>query len=311
MTESLNTPSPSGDEQRVEMIARVIEPWSWAQKDRAAGGYTTLGIEEHITTSLAKARAILALLPVVGEREALIYTICPFIREWSCGEEIDPTCDKCPAIVATEYGDGVQACRRSAEKCADAVLAALHALAQPQQQREDVQPVAWTVRKANFDTEYPVESQFEVLCPDGKWRGVVAVNVDDARCTIMQQWTEEQPVPPPLPDSAGAGGVERDDFRWLIEAPGQRYLAVQRLHMSDNFEWTTDHDKAIAFRSEEQADALMMAVRQMDRELCNVRTGVDKHGLFSFEATLGNAWAREHGWLARSPHSGKSDGREG
>ncbi len=51
------------DDERVEMIARVIEPWSWLQKDRAAGGDVTLGIQEHITDSLAKARAILALLP--------------------------------------------------------------------------------------------------------------------------------------------------------------------------------------------------------------------------------------------------------
>lgn len=90
------------------------------------------------------------------------------------------------------------------------------------------------------------------------------------------------------------------DFRWLIEAPGQRYLAVQRLSMSDNFIWTTDHDKALAFRSEAQADAMMMAVRQMDREIDSLRN----HGklswgtLFAFETTLGNAKATEHGWIA-------------
>lgn len=83
------------------------------------------------------------------------------------------------------------------------------------------------------------------------------------------------------------------DFRWLIEAPGQRYLAVQRLNMSDNFEWTTDHNKALAFRSEEQADALMMAVRQMDRQMNSF--GNEK--LFAFETTLGNAKAVEHGWI--------------
>ncbi len=83
------------------------------------------------------------------------------------------------------------------------------------------------------------------------------------------------------------------DFRWLIEAPGPRYLAVQRLSTSDNFIWTTDHDAALAFRSKEQAEALMMAVRQWDREL----HGFDK-GLFAFEATLGNAKAVEHGWLS-------------
>lgn len=80
------------------------------------------------------------------------------------------------------------------------------------------------------------------------------------------------------------------DFRWLIEAPGPRYLAVQRLRMSDSFEWTTDHDKALAFRSQDQADALMMAVRQMDRQF-------QQGSLFGFESTLGNAKAVEHGWI--------------
>lgn len=83
------------------------------------------------------------------------------------------------------------------------------------------------------------------------------------------------------------------DFRWLIEAPGPRYLAVQRLRMSDTFEWTADHNRALAFRSEEQADALMMAIRQMDRQ----QNDFDK-GLFGFEHTLGNAKAVEHGWMA-------------
>lgn len=82
------------------------------------------------------------------------------------------------------------------------------------------------------------------------------------------------------------------DFRWLIEAPGARYLAVQRLSISDNFEWTTDHSRALAFRSQEQADALMMAVRQIDRQI----NGFDK-GLFAFEVSLGNARAVEHGWI--------------
>lgn len=80
------------------------------------------------------------------------------------------------------------------------------------------------------------------------------------------------------------------DFRWLIEAPGARYLAIRRMSMSDTFEWTVDHDKALALRSKEQADALMMAVRQMDREYAG-------GSLFAFEATLGNAAAIEHGWM--------------
>ena len=82
------------------------------------------------------------------------------------------------------------------------------------------------------------------------------------------------------------------DFRWLIEAPGPRYLGVRRLTvaMSDEFEWTADHNKALAFSSQEQAGSMMMALRQMDRTYC-------KGALFAFEATLGNARPVEHGWM--------------
>ena len=80
------------------------------------------------------------------------------------------------------------------------------------------------------------------------------------------------------------------DFRWLIEAPGPRYLAVQRLSITRDLEWTADHNKALAFRSQEQADDLMMAVRQLDRLFCSGR-------LFAFEVTLGNARPVEHGWM--------------
>lgn len=82
------------------------------------------------------------------------------------------------------------------------------------------------------------------------------------------------------------------DFRWLIEAPGQRYLATRRLGV-DEFFWTQDHNLALAFRTQEQANGLMMAVRAMDRSV----NGFDK-GLFAFEATLGDAKAVEHGWMA-------------
>lgn len=85
--------------------------------------------------------------------------------------------------------------------------------------------------------------------------------------------------------------MNKSDFRWLIEAPGTRYLSVQRLTHSNNFKWSTDHNEALAFRSEEQADALMMAVRQVDRDCC-------KGELFAFEASLGNAKPVEHGWVA-------------
>jgi hypothetical protein len=89
------------------------------------------------------------------------------------------------------------------------------------------------------------------------------------------------------------------DFRWLIEAPGARYLAVKRLTSGSFFEWTANHDKALAFRSEEQADDMMTALRHMDRE----HDSYQNHGnlswgkLFGFEPMLGNAKAVEHGWL--------------
>ena len=89
-----------------------------------------------------------------------------------------------------------------------------------------------------------------------------------------------------------------DDFRWLIEAPGLKYLAVQRLKSSATFEWTADHNSALAFRSELQADSMMAALRQMDR----LHDSYENNGklswgkLFAFEPTLGNAKAVEHGW---------------
>lgn len=97
------------------------------------------------------------------------------------------------------------------------------------------------------------------------------------------------------------------DFRWLIEAPGQRYLAVQRLSMSENFHWTTDHNKALVFRSQDQADALMMAVRQVSRDYGKPDTTFG--GLFEFESSLGCARAIEHGWLneERDLKNGETD----
>lgn len=96
------------------------------------------------------------------------------------------------------------------------------------------------------------------------------------------------------------GDWEKPDFRWLIEAPGPKYLAVQRLTSSTNFEWSADHNKALAFRSEVQADDMMAALRQMDR----LHDSYENHGklswgkLFAFEPTLGNARAVEHAWAS-------------
>ena len=74
------------------------------------------------------------------------------------------------------------------------------------------------------------------------------------------------------------------DYRWLIEAPGTKYLAVREIAHSHTFHWSGEHDKALHFRTEAQADGLMMAVRQLAPEL------------FGFAVTLGDARAVEHAW---------------
>jgi hypothetical protein len=77
--------------------------------------------------------------------------------------------------------------------------------------------------------------------------------------------------------------ARKDDFRWLIEAPGQRYLAVRKLAVHE-FHWTQDHNKALYFKSQEQADLTMMALRDL------------MPSLFGFAVTLGDARAAEHAW---------------
>lgn len=91
---------------------------------------------------------------------------------------------------------------------------------------------------------------------------------------------------------------EADDFRWLIEAPGTKYLAVVRFDPSTHFEWTNDANKAIAFRSKEQCDDVLDALRQIDRTLEGRENGgkLSWGKLFAFEPTIGNARAVEHGW---------------
>lgn len=79
--------------------------------------------------------------------------------------------------------------------------------------------------------------------------------------------------------------VEKSEFAWLIEAPGPKYLATRNLGKYE-FYWTAEHDKALRFYSEAQADVTMMAVRESEPHL------------FAFEAVLSNARAVEHGWVA-------------
>ncbi|MDE2096623.1 MAG: hypothetical protein KGL39_05195 [Patescibacteria group bacterium] len=80
------------------------------------------------------------------------------------------------------------------------------------------------------------------------------------------------------------------DFRWLIEAPGPNYLSAYNVAMSHEFYWTRDANKALAFRNKDQADAVMMAVRQL------------APSLFTFALQLGDAKAVEHGFLENPSH---------
>lgn len=75
------------------------------------------------------------------------------------------------------------------------------------------------------------------------------------------------------------------EFRWLIEGPGPHYLGVRELVGRYGFHWTTDHDAALQFCSQAQADMTMMAVRHQCPDL------------FAFEPMLSNARATEHGWM--------------
>lgn len=75
-----------------------------------------------------------------------------------------------------------------------------------------------------------------------------------------------------------------EDFAWLIEAPGQHYLAARAV-AGHKFHWTHDHGAALRFCSEEQADIAMMAIRELDPEL------------FGFAKMLGEAKPVEHAWI--------------
>lgn len=144
----------------------------------------------------------------------------------------------------------------------------------------------------NEHTAYPMKNE-----PTG-------TNLFDASqaTSMVQHMIEGMPV------SLSVNAVKSDDFRWLIEAPGQHYLASRKLGCHE-FYWTQDHNAALAFRSEEQADALMMAVRQMDREIDQHRGSPFAASLFGFEGSLGSAKAIEHGWMDSPEQSAERYGK--
>lgn len=79
--------------------------------------------------------------------------------------------------------------------------------------------------------------------------------------------------------------MQSNGFKWLIEAPGQYYLAARMLGNSHEFHWTRDHNKALWFASYNQAEPTMMAIRQ----LCPA--------LFEFAKQLHDARPVEHQWM--------------
>ena len=75
------------------------------------------------------------------------------------------------------------------------------------------------------------------------------------------------------------------NFAWLIEAPGPHYLSIRDIE----FVWTTTAMNAIRFFSEDQADSVMMALRNLHRDL------------FTFDTVLAPARAVEHGFMENTP----------
>ena len=74
-------------------------------------------------------------------------------------------------------------------------------------------------------------------------------------------------------------------FSWIIEAPGQNYLATREIAHQSEFFWTSDHARALRFISSQQADGVMMAVRLLAPRL------------WDFAAMLGEAKPVEHAWI--------------
>lgn len=88
------------------------------------------------------------------------------------------------------------------------------------------------------------------------------------------------------------------DFAWLIEAPGQNYLATREIGHHPEFFWSRDHARAVRFISAEQAYGVMMAVRRMEP------------ALWAFAANLGEARPVEHGWATPTVQQASSGGAE-
>lgn len=79
--------------------------------------------------------------------------------------------------------------------------------------------------------------------------------------------------------------MDKNNFSWLIEAPGSYYLCTRQLGGMWEFYWSKSHDKAIRFYDEIQADSVMMSVRCLKKDL------------FAFDSLLEAAKPTTHIWI--------------
>lgn len=108
------------------------------------------------------------------QRAEIAWAICPSIREYSCGEDADPACKRCPGTVETSEGPGIQACRHAADVAADRVLAlrtaAVTAL-QPQDKRAEIARII----EPNFDRLGEHNADYPNYCKSAVLKKVDAI----------------------------------------------------------------------------------------------------------------------------------------
>jgi len=139
--------------------------------------------------------------------------------------------------------------------------------------------LAWRLPD-NFNPDNGITAVRPNYAPEVSWEPTGTNLLDAMQAEAMVRHMADE-----IPES-------HNEFAWLIEAPGQNYLGIRKIGHSHDFYWTDDHTKALRFHSQEQADAAMMAVRQLAPYL------------WAFAANLGEARPVEHGWIATGSGNG-------
>src|SRR4051812_15272715 len=112
------------------------------------------------------------------KRDEVAWAICPSIREYSCGEDVEPTCQRCPEMVTCSEGEGIQACRHAANVAADRVLAL-----SPPEPTEDLLPCPFCGEPPKM-----LERTGEIFCGGQDCFGPVTTAGNIADSTI--QWNK-------------------------------------------------------------------------------------------------------------------------